>query len=229
MNVLVLAPHADDETLGCGGTIARLSAEGHDVTVAILTGHGDDQPHPLWPRSVFDDIRAEAAKAHAVLGVRSTIYRELPAAQLAEVPTHVLNAVVLGVFEDVRPSVVFVPFQFDLHEDHRRVFEAASVAWRPSTDVGRGVQRVYAYETPSETHWNFQSAEPGFLPNVWIDISDHLDTKLEAFRCFESQVQPEPGARSIQALESLARWRGSQMHMWAAEGFMLVRETRTVL
>ncbi len=224
--VLVLAPHADDETLGCGGTIARLASEGSDVVVAVLTGHGAVHPHPIYDQSVFDRVRDEAKRAHACLGVRETIYRELPAAQLPEVPMHELNRVVHEVFAEVEPQTVFVPFPFDLHEDHRRVFAAASVAWRPTTAMGRRIEAVYAYETPSETHWNAHTIEPGFSPNVWMDISDHLSTKLEAFSCFESQVQEPPAARSLVALESLARWRGSQVHVDAAEAFVLVRAVR---
>lgn len=224
MNVLVIAPHADDETIGCGGTIARLAAEGHQVTVAIMTGHGEERPHPIWPQEVFDGIRAEAVQAHALLGVTKTIHREIPAVGVGEMPVWELNGIVHGVFEEVRPEIVFVPFQFDLHDDHRRLFTAASVAWRPSTEMGRGIGWIYAYETPSETHWNFSNVEPGFTPNVWFEIEDHLETKLAALRCFESQIDDFPGARSIEALEALARFRGSQIHAAAAEAFVLVRQ-----
>lgn len=224
MNVLVIAPHADDETIGCGGTIARLAAEGHRVTVAIMTGHGEDGPHPIFSREVFDGIRAEAAKAHELLGVSETILHEIPSVMVGEQPLWRLNGLVQKLFEQVQPDTVFVPFQYDLHDDHRQLFAACSVAWRPSSAVGRKIGAVYAYETPSETHWNFHNVEPGFLPNVWFDISDHLDTKVEALRCFESQIDEFPGARSLEALEALARFRGSQMHMAAAEAFVLVRQ-----
>lgn len=225
MNVLVIAPHADDETIGCGGTMARYASEGHDVSVAILTGHGDDGPHPVFPQEVFDGIRAEAAKAHALLGVRRTLLREIPSVRVAEKPLWEVNRIVFEVFEEACPEVVLVPFQFDLHEDHRRIFAACSVAWRPSSAVGRKIRAVYAYETPSETHWNFANVEPGFMPNTYVDISDHLDTKVAALRCFASQIDPFPGARSIEALEALARFRGSQVHTAAAEAFVLVRQT----
>ena len=223
MRVLVVAPHADDETIGCGGTIARLASEGHDVTVAIMTGHGEDHSHPVFPHEVFETVRAEAARAHEVLGVTKTLTREIPAVQVAEQPLWRVNAVVNEVFSEVEPQLVFVPFQFDLHEDHRRLFAACSVAWRPSSPIGRRIESVYAYETPSETHWNFANVEPGFIPNAWFDISDHLDTKLAALRCYESQIDTEPGARSVAAIEALARFRGSQMHYEAAEAFVLVR------
>ena len=221
----MVAPHADDETIGCGGTIARLAAEGHRVTVAIMTGHGENGPHPIFSREVFDHIRAEAVKAHRLLGVSETVLHEIPSVQVAEQPLWEVNGIVQRLFARVEPDVVFVPFQYDLHEDHRRIFAACSVAWRPSSEIGRQIGAVYAYETPSETHWNFHNVEPGFTPNVWFDISDHLDTKVAALRCFESQIDRYPGARSLEALEALARFRGSQMHMEAAEAFVLVRQS----
>ena len=226
MKVLVIAPHADDETLGCGGTMARLADEGHEVTVAILTGHGDDEPHPLWGRDYFDLIRSEAEEAHALLGVAKTLLREIPSVSVSQQPLWYVNRVVAAVFEEVQPDSVFVPFQFDLHADHRALFSACSVAWRPNSETGRRIRNIYAYETPSETHWNFANVEPGFTPNCWMDISDHLDRKVAALRCFTSQIDPAPGARSIEALESLARWRGSQVHLAAAEAFVTVRHIR---
>jgi len=223
MNVLVVSPHADDETLGVGGTLARLAAEGHRTTVAVLTGHGDDGPHPLWNREFWTTIRGEARKAYEILGVGDVIFREIPAVQVAEQPPWKVNQIALRILEEVRPDVLFVPFQFDLHQDHRTLFQAFSVAWRPNSAVGRGIREIYCYETVSETHWNFPNVEPAFTPNVWMDISGTLETKIQALSCFESQIRPAPEARSVEAVRALAVWRGSQVGMGAAEAFVLVR------
>jgi N-acetylglucosamine malate deacetylase 1 len=220
---LVVAPHADDETLGVGATIARLVAEGHHVTVAVMTGHGED-PHPLWPRSLWDDIRKEARDAMAVLGVHELILRESPAAMLADYPAWKLNREAFAVVEQVEPDLLFVPFLWDVHKDHREVFAAFNVAWRTSTLLGRKIKRVYAYETLSETHWNAAQVEPGFTPNVHVDVSDFLETKLRAMACYRSQVQRAPNTRSLEALRAQAVWRGAQVGVAAAEAFVLVRE-----
>lgn len=222
MKVLVVAPHADDEVLGVGGSIARHSASGDSVSVAIMTGHGEN-PHPLWTRETWVRGRAEAAKALELLGVDTLIFEEIPAAQVVEQPLWQLNAVTKKVLDEVRPDVLYVPFPFDMHKDHREIFHSFSVAWRPSNDAGGLVREVYAYETQSETHWNAAYLEPGFLPNTWVDIGDFLDRKLAALACYESQVQPWPHARSLEAVSHLARWRGSQMGMEAAEAFVLIR------
>lgn len=220
--ILVIAPHADDETLGVGGTMARLAAAGDDVHVAVVTGHGDGQ-HPLWPPALWDKIRAEAARAMDVLGVQHLHFEEVPAALVADQPVYRLNRVVGGLIEKIQPEILFVPFLFDLHKDHREIFHAASVAWRTSTATGRNVKQVFCYEVQSETHWNAPYLEAGFTPNTWFDISAHLETKLRALSCYESQIRPAPDARSLEAVRALAVWRGSQQNMGAAEGFVTVR------
>ena len=142
--VLIVAPHADDEVLGVGGTIARLASEGHDVFVAILTGHGKDEPHPLWPQATWDVVRAEAARAHEMLGVRETIYEEIPAVLVPDQPIWKINEITASVLERVKPDTLFIPFPLDLHRDHRELAYSCSVAWRPSSKVGRNIRHICA-------------------------------------------------------------------------------------
>lgn len=220
--VLVLAPHADDETLGCGGTIARLSDEGHEVVIGVITGEGD-APHPLYSRDGFEVIRRELAAACNTLGVAHIEYANLPTVLLPDMPRHILNKAVIDLISKVEPEVLFAPFLFDLHGDHREVFHAASVAWRPYLPLGRSIRTVYCYEVPSETHLNIPYVEPGFVPNVYYDISGQIDRKLKAFGCFTSQVQEPPLPRSLEALRAVATYRGSQIGVAAAEAFVLVR------
>lgn len=222
MRILIVAPHADDETIGMGGTITRYAREGHETIVAILTGHGE-HPHPLWPKETWDVIRNEAAQAHAVLGVSETIYREIPAAQVADQPAWELNKITSALINEVSPDILYVPFPYDLHKDHREIFHSCSVAWRTCTPAGKKITEIYAYEVMSETHWNAPYLEPGFLPHYWVDITDFLETKLAALRCFTSQIQPSPNARSLEAMQALALWRGSQVSVSAAEAFVLIR------
>ncbi|MDQ3297459.1 MAG: PIG-L family deacetylase [Myxococcota bacterium] len=225
MKILIIAPHADDETIGVGGTIARYVAEGHDVTVAIVTGHGAE-PHPLWPESVWHRVRAEAARAMKILGVRNLLFEEIPAARVAEQPLYKLNAITGALVEKVGPDVLYVPFPFDLHKDHREIFHSLSVAWRPTNPKGRAIREIYCYEVLSETHWNIPYVEPGYLPSAWVDISAHLDTKLRALACYESQLRPSPDTRSIEAVRALAVLRGHMMGFAAAEAFVTVRLLR---
>lgn len=223
MKILCLAPHCDDETLGCGGVLAKYAREGHDVHVAVVTGPGDGA-HPVFPRETWDKVRAEARAAMDVLGVKGLAFDNLPAALVADLPTHVVNKAVHSLIDAVKPDVLFVPHPFDLHKDHRAVFDAASVAWRPTSELGRAVREIYAYEVLSETGWNAAGIEPGFSPNVWIDIDATLETKLSALAKYESQLRLFPDARSVEAVRHLAGYRGAQMSMRAAEAFVLVRK-----
>jgi len=224
MRILVIAPHADDETFGAGGTIARYAEEGHEVVVAVMTGHGTECQHPLWPEGLWHQIRSEAREAHAILGVTKTIFEEIPAATVSDQPFWKLTRTTSGVIDRVEPDILFVPFPMDLHKDHRELFHAFSVGWRTCSEAGRKIREVYCYEVVSETHWNIPYVEQGFLPNVWVDITRYLEKKLEAAARYESQIRPAPDSRSLRAIKALAEWRGSQMHMEAAEAFFMVRK-----
>ena len=221
--VLVVAPHADDETIGVGGTMARHAAEGDEVHVAVVTGHGDG-PHPLWPQSVWDTVRGEAARAMDMLGVTQLHFEEIPAALVADQPVWKLNKMI-GAHRarSSQPEILYVPFPFDLHKDHREIFHALSVAWRTSSPTGRKIKQVYCYEVQSETHWNAPYLEAGFMPNTWVDISAHLETKLRALACYESQMRPHPTpAPSTRSARS--RCGAARSRTWrAAEAFVTVR------
>lgn len=225
MNVLVVAPHADDETIGLGGTIARHVCDGDVVTIAIVTGHGKT-PHPIWPKITWDRVRTEARAAIEVLGAQHLVFEEVPAVLVADQPVWQLNAIVAQIVERARPDVLYVPFPFDLHKDHREIFHSLSVAWRPLNAVSRAIRAIYCYEVLSETHWNIPYVEPGFLPNAWVDITDHVETKLRALSCYESQLRPSPDARSLEAVRSLASFRGHQVGVRAAEALVVVRLLR---
>jgi LmbE family N-acetylglucosaminyl deacetylase len=112
---------------------------------------------------------------------------------------------------------------WDLHKDHREVFHAFSVAWRTTSAAGKAIREIYAYETLSETHWNTAYLEPGFVPNVHVDVGDFLETKLEALGKYKSQMQAAPATRSLEAARAQAIWRGAQIGVRAAEAFVLVR------
>ena len=216
--VLVVAPHPDDEVLGCGGIMALLADAGRPASVAIVTR---GQP-PRYDAAHLAAIAAEMRAAHAVLGVEATHELGLPAAALDQVPHAELNGAMAQLFEAVRPDTVFIPFNGDVHLDHQLVFASALVAARPAGPAYPA--RILAYETLSETNWNAPGLTPGFIPNVFIDIAAGLDRKLAAFAAYASQVRTFPAERSPEAIAALARLRGATVHRHAAEAFVLVRE-----
>lgn len=218
--ILVVAPHPDDEVLGAGGTIARAVAGGQEVFVVIATRAYP----PHFDADLVARGRAEAALAHALLGVRETFAFDFPAAALDTVDHRDMNAAFGRLVREVRPDVLLLPFPGDIHRDHQLVFESALVAARPNGGVAP--RRVYCYETLSETNWNAPFLTPGFQPNVFVDVSEHVETKVRAMETYASQVQPFPHERSAEAIRALAALRGSTIGVRAAEAFVLVREIR---
>lgn len=225
MTVLVIAPHADDETLGMGGTIARFVREGKRVVVAVLTGPGEE-PHPLWPATMWDEIRGEAAEAMQVLGVTDLLFENLPAACLADTPVHLINKTVGDVIAKVGPSELYLPYLHDLHKDHAALSYAAIVHARAYLGHAKKIELVAMYETATETHLLPGSLYPPFTPNMWVDIGDTIDQKLEAWGRYRSQHQEGPTPRSPAALRALATSRGAEIGTEAAEGFLILRLRR---
>lgn len=216
--ILVVAPHPDDEVLGVGGTMARLASEGAEVFVAIVTrGY---PPH--FDEAFIERGRAEARVAHELLGVKEAFFLDLPAAALDTVPHRELNAALARVFRETAPRTVFVPFAGDLHLDHQHVFLASLVASRPASHGFPST--VYAYETLSETNWNAPFLSPAFTPTTYVDISAHVERKIEAMRAFASQIRPAPHERSAESIRALATLRGSTVGLHAAEAFVMVRQ-----
>ena len=215
--VLVVAPHPDDEILGCGGTMARLRRAGQEVIVAIVT---TGRP-PAFEEAQVAMIRRETEAAHDIIGVSETRHLRLPAAGLDAIPAAEINRRMSDLVTELRPDTLLLPFIGDIHLDHQASFLAAMVAARPRHDAAPA--RILCYETLSETNWYAPPLTAAFVPNCFVDISDTLPTKLRAFAAFASQVRPFPEERSIEALEALARLRGSTVHMQAAEGFATIR------
>lgn len=218
MNILVFAPHPDDEILGCGATIGKHVANNDNVYVCIMTR---GLP-PIYDQNSFYDMLPQVEKAHKILGVKKTYYLEFPASMMESVPRFEINEKVLKVVLDVKPDIVYLPHFGDMQKDHSITTEAIMVAVRPK--YKHIVRLVYAYETLSETEWNIPHLSNCFIPNVFNDISDYIDLKIDAMKSYHSQLEDFPNPRSVEALKSLAKYRGSTMCSEAAEAFMLIRE-----
>jgi len=220
MKILVIAPHPDDEIIGVGGTIAKKVKEGNEVYVCIVT----KGVSPLFDEQFIEQGRKECRQADKRLGVKETIFLDFPAVMLETVPRYELNRKISEVINDICPEEVYIPHRGDMQLDHQMVTDAAMVAVRPR---GRNVvKKVYAYETLSETGWNIPNTVNEFIPTVYEDISDYLNIKLDSMSIFESQLSLFPAARSIGAIEALAKFRGSTIGKCAAEAFTLIREIK---
>lgn len=218
MTVLVIAPHPDDEVLGCGGVIAKRAAAGDEVWVCVVT----EGKTPMYSEEFIRNEDSEMRNAHRKLGVAHAITLKLPSAMLDSVPQHEINEKLTEVVDMVKPDEVFIPHHGDIHIDHQIVADAAMVSLRPN---GKNkVRRILAYETMSETDWNTPNIQNAFIPNVYEDISEYVVQKTEALMMYRSQVQEYPAARSPIGIQGLALHRGATVGMESAEAFMLIRE-----
>jgi len=218
MKILVIAPHPDDEVLGCGGTIAKYAKKGENVYLCIVT----KAYAPEWSEEFLKNRPKEIKKANKILGIKKTYFLDFPTVKLDTIPQNELNEAILRVLNKIKPEIVYLPHMGDINKDHRLVFQAAMVALRPKPrSIAR---RVLSYETLSETEWSVTPPEETFLPNVYTDISDTLKTKLKAMSAYKSELKNYPHPRSLKGIKTLAAKRGTEVGLKAAEAFMLVRE-----
>ena len=213
--LVVIAPHPDDETLGCGGTIARFAASGTEVSVLVVAGHLP----PLYDDAAFETTHREALAAFKIMGVAQSAFLRIPATMVRDVPVAELNGKINGFIREIGPDMVLLPFP-DRHIDHRIIFDACIVACRPVHATAP--KAVLAYETLSETHWNVPGIEPVFAPEFFVDTTDYMAKKNTALACYASQINNAP-SRSVEACTALAKFRGSQNGCGYAEAFKVVR------
>lgn len=216
--VLVFAPHPDDEILGCGGTMIKHIEAGDEVYVCIAT----KGCMPLFSTESVNKTRSEALECHKSIGVKKTFFLDFPAAMMEKVERYEMNGKILDVIKEVQPDIVFIPHWGDMQKDHQMVADACMVALRPKYEPK--VKTIFSYETMSETAWNAPNVQNEFIPTVFVDISNTLKKKIKALSVFKSQLSEFPDARSLEAVEALAKYRGALMHFEAAEAFMLIRQ-----
>jgi len=175
--IVVLAPHMDDEVLGCGGTLARHAAAGADIEVVFLTDgrYGGSVARPGTTRPDPNELIAirkrEAHEAMQVLGVRALNFLDAEDTRLASDTT--VAARLRAVLERVRPQIVYVPYFLDRHPDHRAANATLMNATRDS-----GLQfecRGYEVWTP-------------LVANCLVRIDETIHLKEQAMRCYTSQL-----------------------------------------
>jgi len=223
MNIMVVAPHPDDEVLGCGGIIAKNVAQRHNVYVSIMTNGNIGAPE-LYSEDNVRIVRGEAKQAHDILGVKETFFYDFPAPRLETTPSYQISNELNSLYKSLTIDTIYLPHRGDIHKDHGVIFYAGLVAARPIDNCT--VKTIYTYETLSETEWAAPFANDAFIPNVFEEITDYLSLKLNAIKCFKSQLKLFPHPRSIESIESLARNRGVIVGYPFAEAFALIRSMK---
>ncbi len=219
MKVLVIAPHPDDETLGCGGVILRSVAEGHEVHWLIVTEMKTENGFSETKISGRNEEIKKVAKEYGFAGVHQA---KFPTTRLDTIPKAQVVEAISSVVASVQPHTIYLPYRNDVHSDHAVVFDAAISCTK--TFRYPYVKRILSYETLSETEFSLRPDDSGFKPNVFIDVTKFAQKKIDIMKIYAGEMGKFPFPRSEQAMLAQMQLRGSQAGVEAAESFMLLKE-----
>lgn len=221
--VLVVAAHPDDEMLGCAGTLARLKKNGSQITILLL-GEGPTARAPS--AALFSVVKAEAftssVLAAKALGIQDIRHASFPDNRFDTVPLLDLVQCIERVIEEIDPDLVLTHHSGDLNMDHQLTHRAVVTATRPLPGKKK-VNAIWGFEVLSSTEYAPANTMPPFCPTIYVEISDFLMKKQKALESYASEMRPWPHPRSHEAVDHLARLRGSQCGCDAAEAFILYR------
>ncbi len=226
MRYLTVAAHPDDEILGCGATMARMTAQGDEVHIVIL---GEGVASRFEGRDVevenqLDALSGQAKRAAEAVGAKTLELESLPDNKFDEMPLLEIIKVVESHIDRVQPDIVLTHHKGDLNIDHRLTCQAVVTATR--TVPGNAVKEVHSFEIPSSSEWSFGVTGPGFSPNMFVNVESSIRKKIEAMECYADEIRPFPHPRSARALEAIAARWGSVAGFEAAEAFEVVRQLR---
>lgn len=199
VNILAIGAHPDDIEFGCGGTLTKYSQRGHRLFLMVMTGGGSGAPS--------ETRMAEQAAAQRVLGAEEIFWGGYQDTHLG-VDAEMIKKIE-SVIASVKPEFIFCHFTDDTHQDHRHLAQAVMSATRY-------IRNVLFYEGPTTQNFN---------PQVYVDIADTLEVKLEALQAHRSQVMKTniEDLSIIEVARSCANFRGIQGRVKYAEAFHALR------
>lgn len=209
MKVLVVVAHADDEILGCGGTLIKHRDNNDEINICVAT----EVYYPLWDYDFIIKLKENQRDVDRQLKCNRFFLGFKPINLYLH--SDELNRKVTDLVYDIKPDVVYTHYRFDVHSDHKAVFDACMVACRPPLDT-----KLVCFETISETEWGFY----GFHPNLWVNIEKQINEKKQLFSFYKSEIRDNPHPRNMDGIEILARKRGMDVCLNYAEAFQIIKE-----
>jgi LmbE family N-acetylglucosaminyl deacetylase len=217
---LVIAAHPDDESLGCGGLIAKLAGQGEQVRVIFMA----EGPSCRYDKGPTEEMKPEidyrnqcGIEAMAILKVNDYHFYNFPCGRLDMEPIIELAKVIEREILDYKPTTILTHSRNDVNNDHKVTFRTVLQATRPVGDI---VKNVLSFEVLSSSEWNY--FDP-FKPNIFVNITSTIDKKIDAMHCYSTEQPAPPHPRSDIIIKSQAMMRGSQSSAQYAEGFEVVR------
>jgi len=216
---LIIAAHPDDEVLGCFGTAAKLIRQGWNMYTLILSG-GKTSRGQVDPQEI-ENLRDEMRQANALIGISGISQTDFPDNAFDSVPLLEIVKRIEREISDVKPEIIFTHHIGDMNVDHQITHKAVLTATRPMKN--ETVKAIYSMEIPSSTEWNSFNTATAFIPNVFSDISETIDLKVQAMALYQSELREYPHPRSLQHIKELAKVNGTKVGLEYSENFMLVR------
>lgn len=220
--VLLFSPHPDDETIGCGGTLLKHWNNKDELYVVMVT------------KKIIGHLGSTKSDVEETDGIIETITRRyhlnqlyqlnFVEAALDELPLIKIINSFSSIVKEVQPNIVYLPNRNDVHSDHRVIFNAAFACTKSFRY--QYINTIYMYETLSETEFAPTLMENSFMPNVYVDITDQIEEKMEIMSLYKLELMSENFPRSLRAIRALAAYRGSRIGEKYAEAFMLLYEKK---
>ena len=222
--VLIVAAHPDDELIGCAGTIAKHVDDG-DHTAILIMAEGstsrDKNRNVKKHKSQLTELMEHARSAANILGVREIDFAGLSDNRMDSYDLLDIVKLIEEKITKFRPTIVYTHHRGDLNIDHRVTHDAVVTACRPVN--GEQPNKLMTFETLSSSEWNTPIVNNQFNPQIFVNIKNQWPKKIAALSVYETEMRDFPHPRSIDAIQSLARYRGSTCHFEYAEAFMLIR------
>jgi len=215
--VLTIAVHPDDETLGCGGTLLKHKANDDKIHWLICTDIDKKDDY-------YQTRQKEIQKVSQAYSFDSVKNLNLKTMQVDQYSISELIDKISKVIYEIKPNIIYLPFKSDIHSDHRKIFEAAFSCTKSFRYPF--IKKIYMIETLSETEFAPSTKEDSFIPNVFVDISEFMNKKIEITKIYKSEVKEHPFPRSITNIKALATLGGATISCQFAESFMLLKEIK---
>ena len=222
-SILIIAAHPDDEVLGCGGLLSKIS--GKSKISIIFIGEGSSCRYTnLNEKGIDNDIKERESASKKVakkFNLHDLEFFNLPCGRFDQVPIIDINKIIESRISKFNPDIIFTHDPFDVNNDHKIVYRSTIMSTRPNSVTN--VPTICTYEVPSSTECGF-STEGQFAPNFFIELSKlDLESKFEGLSYYSSEIKKFPFPRSLKGIEAYARFRGMQSAVQYAEAFKLVR------